>query len=102
MSSTGRSETVPEATAGGGDGAKEVAKAAPSHGDVRLEGVGIDDRGYGVGGVVEAVHELEAQSDQQCDAQKDVRQGRTGSHLGEVASQIPADIGKRRWQRRRR
>ena len=50
--------------------ADEVPDARPEHGHVRLERVRVDDGRHGVGGVVEAVHELEAQGDEERDPEK--------------------------------
>ena len=51
--------------------------------------VGVDDRGDRVGGVVEAVDELEAERDQQRDAEQDPRH-RDGA--GQVLAERVADI----------
>jgi hypothetical protein len=48
--------------------------------------------GHGVGGIVEAVHEFETESDEQSDAEHNVRQGRAGAHFRQVAGQVPADV----------
>ena len=64
--------------AAGGEHAEEVPEAGPNHGDVGLQRVGVDDGGHGVGGVVESVDELEAERDQQRDAQQDRRAGPIG------------------------
>ena len=58
--------------AGGDEHAGQVAQARPDHGDIRIERMGVDDRGDGVGGVVEAVDELEAQRDQQGQRQQHI------------------------------
>ena len=55
------------------DDAEEIPKAAPDDRDVRFEGVGVDDSGDGVGGVMEAINKLEGECDEQGDAQQDVR-----------------------------
>ena len=53
--------------------AQEVEQARPHHRDLRRQRVGVDHRGHRVGGVVEAVDELEAERDQQRQAQQDER-----------------------------
>ncbi len=58
--------------AGAEEHAGEVHDAGVDDGDVRLERVGVDAGGDGVGGVVEAVDELEAESDEQGDAEQNV------------------------------
>ena len=50
--------------------AEEIEHAGPDHRDRRGQRVGVDHRGDGVGGVVEAVDELEAERDQKGDEQK--------------------------------
>ena len=66
ISSTGSSETMPNATAPlETQDADEVPDARPDDGDVRIQRVRVDHRRHGVGGVVEAVDELEAERDQQ-------------------------------------
>ena len=47
--------------------ADEVAQARQNHGGAGGQGAGVDDRGHGVGRVVEAVDELEAQGDAEGD-----------------------------------
>ena len=63
--------------AGRGEHAQEVERARPDDGHLGRQRMGVDDGGDGVGGVVEAVHELEAQRDQQ---------GNEQHHEGQVAS----------------
>src|SRR5271157_232569 len=53
----------------GGEHAEEIPEARPDDGNVRLERVSVDDRGHGVGGVVESVDEFEAERHQQCHTQ---------------------------------
>ena len=67
-------------------------QAGPDHGDVRLERVGVDDGGDGVGGVVEAVDELEAERDEQRDAEQDVGPGGGEMGAGEVAGELGAGV----------
>ena len=75
MSSTGSSETTPKATAPvEAKHAEQIPAAGPHDRDLRRQGVGVDDRGDGVGGVVEAVDEFEAERDQERDAEQDERQ----------------------------
>ncbi len=50
--------------------AKEVEATGPDHGEMRRQRVGVDHGGHGVGGIVEAVDELEAQGNQQGYAQE--------------------------------
>ena len=56
--------------AGGCQHAQEVEHARPYNRDDRRHGVGVDHRRHGVGRVVKAVHELEAQRNQECDAEQ--------------------------------
>ena len=79
--------------AAGGQHAEEIPEAGPDHGDVRLERVGVDDRGHGVGGVVESVDELEAESDQQRDPEKHEGQDGFVVHEGKIVQQAGAGIG---------
>ena len=75
ISSTGSSEMMPNATAPlDSEHAEEVEHARPDDGEVRRQRVRVDDRRHGVGGVVEAVDELEAERDQQRDAEQEERQ----------------------------
>ena len=53
--------------------------------------MGVDDSGDGVGGVVEAVHKLEGQRDQERQAQEDVRLCRQDANAGEVVGDAGAD-----------
>src|SRR5262249_41747966 len=76
----------------GGDDSEEIAKAAPGDRDVRIEGVGVNDRGDGVGGVVEAVNEFEGESDKKGDPQQEIGQKGTGSHFCEVVDYIPSNV----------
>ena len=62
--------------------ADEIEKARPHDGNLRRQGVGVDDRGDRVGGVVEAVDEFEPECDQQGDAEQDERQDRRRSAAG--------------------
>ena len=89
MSSTGSSEMMVKATA-----PERVSTpmrfhdAGPDDGDVGLERVGVDDGGDGVGGVVEAVDELEAESDEQGDAEENVGEDGGGVDDGEIAGEL--------------
>ena len=75
INSTGSSETMPKATAPLGEQhAEEIEKARPDHGDMRRQRVGVDHGRDGVGGVVEAVDEFEAERDQQRDEQQEIGQ----------------------------
>ena len=53
----------------GGEHAQEVEEAGPDDGDQRRHRMGVDYGRHGVRGVVEAVHELEAERDQQGEAE---------------------------------
>jgi len=48
--------------------AQEIKETAPDHGDVRIESVRVDNRGYGVGSVVKSVYKFESQRDEQREA----------------------------------
>ena len=63
----------------------------PHDGDVWLERVGIDDRGHGVRGVVEAVDELESECDQQSDDQQHIRPRAAQRHATEILRDVGAD-----------
>ncbi len=78
--------------AAGDQHAEEIPHSGPDYGDVRLEGVSVDDGGDGVGGVVEAVDEFKSQGGEQRDAQQDERQCAGGMDVGEVAQQMRAGI----------
>ncbi len=98
-SSTGSSESDRESNrAGRGKHADQVPHARPDDGDVRLQGVGIDDRGDGVGGVVEAVDELESEGDEQRDSQQDI--GPDGGEVGssEILAQLVRRVDRARDQ----
>ena len=58
---------------------------------MRIEGVGIDDRGHGVGCIVEAVHEFEAKGNEQSERQEHIRQDARRTHLGEIADKVGPD-----------
>jgi hypothetical protein len=80
----------------GGHDAEEIEHAGPQHRDLRRQAVRINDGGDGVGGVVEAVDELEAERDQQCNAQQHKRADRKrrrlrGADIAEEAVQRVAD-----------
>ena len=78
ISSTGSSETMPNATAPEDEQhAEEVEEARPHHGEFRRQRVGIDHGCDRVGGVVEAVDELEAERDQERDEQQQEGQDRS-------------------------
>ena len=62
--------------AGRSEHAEEVPAARPHDSDLGRQRVGVDDGGDGVGGVVEAVDEFEAERDQQRDAEQKERQDR--------------------------
>ena len=54
--------------------AEEIEEARPDHGEFGRQRVGVDHGRDRVGGVVEAVDELEAERDQQRHAQEDIGQ----------------------------
>ena len=71
ISSTGSSEMMPNATAPlEMQHAEEIEAARPDDRDLGRHRVGVDDRRDGIGGVVEAVDELEAERDQQRDCKQ--------------------------------
>ena len=78
--------------------AGEVANSRPCDRDVRLERVRIDDGGDGVGGVVEAVDELEAERDQQRADQHEVRTDRSSLLDGEIGNQMGRDVEQARGE----
>ena len=66
ISSTGSSETMPNATAPRGEQhAEEIEEARPHHGEFGRQRMGVDHGCDRVGGVVEAVDEFKAERDQQ-------------------------------------
>ena len=65
-----------------GDDAEEIEKTGPDDGDRRRQRVCIDHRGDGIGGVMEAIDELEAERDQQSDEQQKIRQVGRRLHAG--------------------
>ena len=90
---------MPKATAPDGkQHAGEVAKSRPCDRDVRLERVRIDDGRDGVGGVVEAVDELEAERNQQRADQHEVRPDRRRLLDGEVGNQMGRDVEQARGE----
>ena len=71
--------------------AQQVEQPGPDHREIGRQAVSIDDGGNRVGGVVKAVHELEAQGNQQRQAQQQERtnsqRGRPGRiHIGDDAA----------------
>ena len=73
--------------AGGGEDAEKVPDAGPHHGDGGLQGVGIDDGGHGVGRVVKAVDELEAEREAEREQQEDA-----GSRRNGIAEEVHAGL----------
>ena len=61
---------------GGGHDPEKIPQARPHHRDVRLQRMGVDHGGYGVGRVMKSVDELESQRHQQRNAQQEIRQDR--------------------------
>ena len=91
INSTGSSEMMPNATAPlDDDDAEEIEEAGPDHGDRRRQRVCVDHRGDGIGGVVEAVDELEAERDQQSDEQKKIWQVGRRLHAGRFDVRVQA------------
>jgi hypothetical protein len=80
--------------AGRGEHAHKVAEARPDDSDVGVERVGIDDRGDGIGGVVEAVHELERQGNGQRGSEQDIRPDAPQGDVAQVARNVEADVGQ--------
>ena len=80
--------------------AEEVEEARPDDGDIGRQRMGVDDRRDGVGGVVEAVDEFEAERDQQRDAEQD--EGQIGHDRRAGLLQIAPDAPGREAQSRRR
>ena len=75
ISSTGSSETMPKATAPVEVRTpRKLKKPDQTTAMLRRQRVGIDDGRDGVGGIVEAVDELEAEGDHQGDAEEEERQ----------------------------
>ena len=100
ISSTGSSEMMPKATAPVETRTPmKFQSARPDDGDVRLERVGVDDGGDGVGRVVEAVDELEPQRDEERDAEQDVRQHRPRGRAFQVPDELRCHVGKAASQR---
>ena len=80
--------------AGGGQHARQVAQPRPDHRDMRLQRVGVDHRGYRVGRVVESVHKLERQRDDQRRAQQHVGPGASQADVAQVSRHVKPDIGQ--------
>ena len=92
MSSTGSRVMIEKATAPElSEHADEVHDAGVDDGDVGLERVGVDAGGDGVGGVVEAVDELEAEGDEEGDAEQNEGEdgGASGRWRDRRASLVP-------------
>ena len=71
MSSTGKQRDNAEGhRARRSEHAEKIPAARPDNRELRRQGVGVNDGGDRVGGVVEAVHEFEAKRDQQRDAEQ--------------------------------
>jgi hypothetical protein len=72
----------------------EVERARVHHRDVRRQGMGIDDRGDRVGGIVKAVDELECKRDKERHAKEEIGKDRRGahSHTADIADQAVARI----------
>ena len=78
----------------GGKHAGQVADSRQDYGDVRFEGVGIDDRGYGVCGVVESIYEFKAECDDQGQGQQNVRPDAGHGHRIEIFHNMEPDVGE--------
>ncbi|MEY9680403.1 hypothetical protein ABIF13_001177 [Bradyrhizobium elkanii] len=76
--------------AAGEQHADQVEHARPHHGDMGRQRAGVDHGGDRVCGVMEAVDEFEAERDQQCDEQQDIRQERSDARAGGVDIGIDA------------
>ena len=61
-----------------------------------FERVRVDDGGYRVGGVVEAVHELEPEGDEQRDPEQDEREDRRRVDVGDVGNQLRGRVDEPR------
>jgi hypothetical protein len=87
ISSTGSNEAE-------GDGAarrqhaQQIPCARPHDREIRGQRVGVDHRGHGVCCVVEAVHELEPERDEQRHAQKRISHERGGMCVADVADEL--------------
>ena len=78
INSTGNSEMMPKATAPDDSSTpRQIEQARPHHRDIGRQRVRIDDGRHRIGGVVEAVDELEAERDQQRNKQQN--EGRDSS-----------------------
>jgi hypothetical protein len=72
--------------------AEEVETAGVDNGDVGFERVGVDAGGDGVGGVVEAIDELEPEGDEESDAEQDEGEDGGGVDDGEVGTEVSRDV----------
>jgi hypothetical protein len=75
-----------------GHHSQKIPEAGPDDGDVRLEGVRVNDGGDGIGGVVESVNEFEAQGDQQRDGKQNVGSDGTGVHSRQIGEKMEGGI----------
>jgi hypothetical protein len=78
--------------AGAEQDADEVQNAGVDDGDVGLERMRVDDGGDGVRGVVEAVHELEREGDQQRHAEQDEWEDRCAVDDRKVFRELHPDV----------
>ncbi len=74
--------------------AGQITDSRPDHGDIGLERMGVDDRGHGVGGVVEAVDELKAEGDEQGEGQQQIGPDAGDGDIVEVAGDMKADVAE--------
>src|SRR5580698_8080868 len=77
---------------------EEIPHAGPDHGDVRFHGVGVDDGGDGVCGVVKAVYEFESQGGEEGDAKERVGQPALGMDARKVCEQVAPDVDEADYQ----
>jgi len=77
INSTGRSETMPKATRPEDQSTPERLQSPTKHGDLRRQRVCVDDGRDRIGRVVEAVDELEAERNDQRQAEQQVGEHRS-------------------------
>ena len=74
--------------------AGQVADSGPHDCNVRIERVGVDDRGHGVCSVVESVHELEAEGNEQRQSQQYIRPRAGDGYVVQVFCYVKSDIAE--------
>ena len=93
MSSTGSSDTMPNATAPvDSEHPEKVEGAGPDHGEVGRHRVGIDDGRHGVRGIVEPVDELESQRDEERNPEQHERVRPRIAHHGQIIREVITGI----------